>query len=195
MWSPEQAPKVASEFLSGVGRRWDHVRTVGGLADELAAAGKISAHVAAAAWLHDLGYAEELSTTGLHALDGASFLANEGAPAEVVSLVAHHTGADFEAEERGLGLSTIPTPEPADLDILTLLDLVAAPDGSLTDPETRIAEILSRYPSSSPCIARSAVRASNCSPPPSEHEGSSSYPMNGRPDPLRACWSRRRIEA
>lgn len=152
MWSSDHASKVASEYLSGLGRRWDHVRTVGELADELAAAGKISAEVAAAAWLHDLGYAEELSATGLHALDGAAFLATEGAPAEIVSLVAHHTGAVFEAEERGLEswLSTMPAAAPADLDVLTLLDLVTAPDGGLIDPETRIAEILSRYPVSSP---------------------------------------------
>src|SRR3954454_1067608 len=128
MWSPEQAPKVASEYLSGLGRRWDHVRTVGQLADALAAAGKISADVAAAAWLHDLGYAEELSTTGLHALDGAACLASAGAPPEVVSLVAHHTGADFEAEERGLRteLAAIPAADPVELDALTLLDLVTA---------------------------------------------------------------------
>ena len=80
MWSPEHASKVAAEYLSGLGRRWDHVRTVGKLADELAAAGKISAEVAAAAWLHDLGYAEELSTTGLHALDGAAFLGPRALP-------------------------------------------------------------------------------------------------------------------
>lgn len=90
MWILEQAAKVASEYLSGRGRRWDHVRTVGQLAGTLAAAGKISADVASAAWVHDLGYAEELSPTGLHALDGAEFLATEGAPAGVVGLVAHH---------------------------------------------------------------------------------------------------------
>ena len=152
MWSPEQASKVAAEYLSGLGRRWDHVQTVGQLADALAAAGRISADVASAAWLHDVGYAEELSTTGLHSLDGAAFLASEGAPAGVVSLVAHHTGADFEAEERGLRaeLAAILAAEPADLDVLILLDLLTAPDGSLTDPETRVAEILSRYPRSSP---------------------------------------------
>src|SRR5690349_1461359 len=136
MWSPEQASRVAFEYLSGLGRRWNHVRAVGRLADTLLAAGRISADVAAAAWLHDLGYAEELSMTGLHALDGAAFLALQGAPDEVVSLVAHHTGADFEAEERGLRekLASLPAAEPTALDVLTLLDLVAAPDGSLTDP-------------------------------------------------------------
>ncbi|MDM7856660.1 HD domain-containing protein [Cellulomonas alba] len=160
MWSAEHAAKVASEYLSGLGRRWEHVRTVGRLADELAAVGAISADVAAAAWLHDLGYAEELSTTGLHALDGAAFLADEGAPTGVVGLVAHHTGAVFEAEERGLTreLANMPPAEPSELDVLTLLDLVTAPDGSLTDPETRIAEILSRYPTSSP-VHRSVSRA------------------------------------
>jgi hypothetical protein len=152
VWRNEQAPKVATEYLSGLGRRWDHVRAVGRLADALAAAGRISGDLDAAAWLHDLGYAEELSTTGFHPLDGAAFLASEGAPAEVVSLVAHHTGADFEAEERGLSeqLADMPTADPDELDVLTLLDLVIAPDGAVTDPETRIAEILSRYPASSP---------------------------------------------
>lgn len=152
MWSGEQASKLASEYLSCLGRRWNHVRTVGQLADGLVAADMVSADVAAAAWLHDLGYAEELSSTGLHALDGAAFLAVEGAPGPVVGLVARHTGAAFEAEERGLGaeLEAMPAADPAELDVLTLLDLVSAPDGSLTDPETRIAEILSRYPVSSP---------------------------------------------
>jgi hypothetical protein len=152
VWRDDQAPKLAFEYLSGLGRRWDHVQAVGRLADALAAAGRITGDVAAAAWLHDLGYAEELSTTGFHPLDGAAFLASEGAPPEVVSLVAHHTGADFEAEERGLSeqLAEMPAADRGELDVLTLLDLVTAPDGTLTDPETRIADILSRYPVSSP---------------------------------------------
>ncbi len=152
MWTVEQASKVASEYLSGLGRRWEHVRAVGELAESLSAAGAIAVEVVSAAWLHDVGYAEELSTTGLHALDGAAFLTAEGAPAEVVALVAHHTGAAFEAEERGLStqLAAMPVAASDDLDVLTLLDLVTAPDGSATDPETRIDEILGRYPASSP---------------------------------------------
>ena len=152
VWKPEHASKVASEYLSGLGRRWNHVRGVGLVADALAAAGSIPGDVAAAAWLHDLGYAEELSTTGFHPLDGAVFLVGEGAPAEVVGLVAYHTGAAFEAEERGLSteLAEMPDAHPDALDVITLLDLVIAPDGTLTDPETRIGEILSRYPATSP---------------------------------------------
>ena len=160
VWQNELAPKVAAEYLSGLGRRWSHVVAVGRLADHLAAAGMLSDAVAAAAWLHDLGYAEELIATGFHPLDGAAFLEEEGAPAEVVGLVAHHTGADTEAEERGLErlLDDMPAGDPVELDIVTLLDLVTAPDGSVTDPETRIDEILSRYPASSP-VHRSVARS------------------------------------
>lgn len=160
MWSAEVAPKLASEYLSGLGRRWDHVQAVGRLAEELAAADTVSSAVVAAAWLHDLGYAEELSTTGFHPLDGATFLMSEGVPTEIVALVAHHTGADFEADERGLSehLAKLPEPEPDELDVLTLLDLVTAPDGTTTDPETRVAEILSRYPTFSP-VHRAVTRS------------------------------------
>ena len=160
MWTAEQAPKMASEYLSGLGRRWEHARTVGRLADALADACVISRYVAAAAWLHDLGYAEELTVTGFHPLDGAVFLAGQGVAPEVVGLVAHHTGAVFEAEERGLEeeLGGMPRADPDSLDVVTLLDLVIAPDGTLTDPETRIAEILSRYPISSP-VHRAVTRS------------------------------------
>lgn len=160
MWRNDQASKVASEYLAGLGRRWEHVCTVGLLADVLEQAGTIPSEVAAAAWVHDLGYAEELAMTGFHPLDGATFLKDQGAPAEVVALVAHHTGADVEAEERGLtaALAEMPTPDPTALDVVTLLDLVTAPDGTLTDPETRIAEILSRYPASSP-VRRAVSRS------------------------------------
>ncbi len=60
-----------------------------------------SRDILAAAWLHDVGYSPDVSVTGFHALDGAVFLRDLGL-LEVVSLVAYHTGAEFEAEERGL---------------------------------------------------------------------------------------------
>ena len=52
-------------------------------------------------WLHDVGYSPDVRVTGFHALDGAVYLRDLGLPPEVVSLVAYHTGAEFEAEERG----------------------------------------------------------------------------------------------
>ena len=39
----------------------------------------------AAAWLHDIGYAEELLDTGFHPLDGARFLASAGARLETLN--------------------------------------------------------------------------------------------------------------
>lgn len=58
--------------------------------------------VVCAAWLHDVGYAESVSVTGFHPLDGGRLLQSLGAPMEIVCLVAYHSGAEFEAEQRGL---------------------------------------------------------------------------------------------
>ena len=84
-----------------------------------------------AGWLHDIGYAPQLRDTGLHAVDGAAFLDRAGAPSELVSLVAFHTGAEFEAEERGLvdALLQFDRPAQEDLDVLILADLLSGPTG------------------------------------------------------------------
>lgn len=53
--------------------------------------------------LHDIGYAPRLAATGFHPLDGARFLRDEfHADDRLVRLVANHTFALLEAEERGL---------------------------------------------------------------------------------------------
>ena len=152
MWHTEQASELAAEHLSALGPRWAHIQTVGRLADRMVKEHGTSHEIAAAAWLHDLGYAPALMRTGFHPLDGASFLSDEGAHDLVIRLVAHHTGARFEAEERGLQreLARFPLPNADDLDTLTLLDLVTSPTGEFTTPEERINEILSRYPAGHP---------------------------------------------
>lgn len=63
----------------------------------------VRAEVVAAAVLHDIGYAHP--DTGLHALDGARFLAAEGFSPVVCNLVAHHTASTYEAAERGIDLA------------------------------------------------------------------------------------------
>jgi HD superfamily phosphodiesterase len=138
MWSTHEAQDLAREFVMGMGRRWSHVAAVGQAAEDLASAGRISKTVAVAAWLHDVGYAPELVATGMHALDGARALERLGAAREVVALVGHHTGALYEAEERGLlaEWSELPTPDPDDLDVLTMLDLATGPSGQPTLAET-----------------------------------------------------------
>jgi len=60
-------------------------------------------------------------------IDGAAYLSRCGAPSKVVSLVAFHTGAEFEAEERDLTarLELFARPDQADLDLLILADFVS----------------------------------------------------------------------
>lgn len=143
---PNLAKTVAAGHLKASGARWAHVQAVGRLADSLVEAGLVSQDVATAAWLHDVGYATALVDTGFHPLDGARSV--EGVAARnVVALIAHHTGADVEAQERGLTeeLARMPVPDPEDLDVLTLLDLVVGPDGSVVTPEWRVNEVLHRY--------------------------------------------------
>lgn len=160
MWRTKNAPELAAEYLSDLGPRWVHIQTVGRLADQIVDDHGQTAGIAAAAWLHDIGYAPDLAVTGFHPVDGATFLADQGAPDQVVSLVAHHTGARFEAEERGLQkeLARFPLPPAEDLDTLTLLDLVSSPTGQLTTPDERVAEILSRYPDGHP-VNRAVTRS------------------------------------
>jgi len=106
----------------------------------------------AAAWLHDVGYAPEIGRTGFHPLDGASYLNLEGWPDAIVNLVAHHSGARFEAKQRGLAdaLAEFPFPDGPLLDALALADLTTGPAGELLTYDERIAEILRRYPEEDP---------------------------------------------
>ncbi|MCF4122521.1 hypothetical protein L1785_16205 [Antribacter sp. KLBMP9083] len=101
---------------------------------------------------NDVGNAPDLARTGFHPLDGAVYLTECGAPTEVVGLVAWHTGAVWEAAERGLSdqLARMPEPSAKWLDVVTSIDLVTGPDGVATTPEKRVAEILSRYDSPHP---------------------------------------------
>lgn len=147
-----EASDLAAHHLADMGSRWAHVQAVGRLADALAAQGRVSSDVAAAAWLHDVGYAPELAYTGFHPLDGARFLQGVSVQANVVALVAHHTGAAYEAAERGLSgaLAALPAPNPTDLQDLNLLDLVIGPGGSPTSPSSRLSEVLERYPADDP---------------------------------------------
>lgn len=142
----EHARVTAKEHLADLGHRWAHVQAVGRMAEELLDAGLVGEDVACAAWLHDVGYSSAAASTGFHPLDGAHVLMSDGWPDEVVGLVAHHTGAAEEAAERGLSaeLEGLPAPSAEQLDAITLIDLSVAPDGSLTRPRERVAEILDR---------------------------------------------------
>ncbi len=94
-------------------------------------------------------------------VDGAVFVRDEGFPAVVVSLVAYHTGAVFEARERGLldALAEFTAPPSLLLDVLTCADLTTGPQGSPVRAEDRVTEILSRYPPDGDPVHRAIERA------------------------------------
>jgi hypothetical protein len=104
--SPERlrAARVAEKHLAGaLPRRWMHVQAVAGKAHRLTPlVGEDGDVLVAAAWLHDIGYAPGITDTGFHALDGARWLLGEGFSPRVAALVAHHSCASYEADERGL---------------------------------------------------------------------------------------------
>src|SRR5699024_5953685 len=79
--------------------------------------------------------------------DGARHLRDQGWPAQIVNLVAHHSGARFEAAERGFSqeLADFPFEDSALLDALVTADLTTGPAGERLSYEQRIDEILSRY--------------------------------------------------
>lgn len=110
--------------------------------------------IEAAAWLHDIGYAPTLVHTGFHPIDGATYLQRTTPTlTEITSLVAHHTGARFEAHQRGLTAELARYPHPThdiDLAILNCADLCTGPHGDPVNPDARLTEVLHRYPPEHP---------------------------------------------
>jgi hypothetical protein len=141
------ARKIAESLLAGSSKRIAHVRGVAEAAKRVTRTGSVGSDVVVAAWLHDVGYAKSVARTGLHPLDGARYVAELGFSPSVVGLVAFHTGARFEAAQRGLLDELLELPEPAGnmLDALTLADLSVGPSGDRVTPALRIEEILTRY--------------------------------------------------
>src|SRR5205807_48887 len=98
------AAAEARRLLEPLGRRWLHTAAVAqkaeGIANHLPR--DDARDLVAAAYLHDVGYAPGLKSTGFHPLDGARFIRAEGGMERVANLVAYHSAAQFEAEARGL---------------------------------------------------------------------------------------------
>jgi hypothetical protein len=99
-----------------------------------------------AAWLHDIGYSPALGVTGFHPLDGARYLHLAGHPREA-ALVAHHSGARFMAEVRGLAaeLAEFPFAEDPVTDALTYADQTVGPRGQRLCVADRLAEAVRRH--------------------------------------------------
>jgi hypothetical protein len=148
-WARQQAATLLPEL----GDRWLHVQAVARQAHEIAPAvlPEDRPLLVAAAWAHDIGYAPRLALTGFHPVDGARYVREHGRE-ELARLVAHHSGACFEAEERGM-VEELAEFEPVEgpvMDALIYADMTTGPTGQCLPFEQRIDEILSRYPADDP---------------------------------------------
>ena len=147
----QSAAELARKLLEvPLPRRWGHVQGVADRARSLALILDGDAELLeAAAWLHDIGYSPELVDTGFHPLDGARYLRDvQRADPVLCNLVANHSCAILEAEERGLGdaLSReFPFPDQMLADALAYCDITTTPDGNVVSVHDRIAEIRERY--------------------------------------------------
>ncbi len=159
-WAQDLARTLLADALP---RRWAHVQGVAARARSLAPAiGPDTGLLEAAAWLHDIGYLPELAATGLHGLDGARYLRDvQHAEPMLCRLVAHHSCAVIEAEERGLAhvltREFAPPPQPL-ADALTFCDMTTSPNGEPVHVHNRLAEIHDRY-GSGHLVSRSIRRA------------------------------------
>ena len=160
MSSVADSVELAHKYVSGMGDGWVHLSTVGGVAEGLARRSEFDTEsVVSAAWLHDVRYAPECGRNRCHPLDGANLLLSVGVPDSVVALVAHHTGAAHEAEERACSTSgELPSPDTAALDVLTMVDLAVEPAGQSQLDVNRIAGMLKRYGEDDP-VYRAVTRS------------------------------------
>ncbi|MFI7301677.1 HD domain-containing protein [Micromonospora aurantiaca] len=143
------ATLVEQQLAAALPRRWQHVQAVAAKARQL---GQLmpseSETLIAAAWLHDVGYAPSVMQTGFHSLDGARWALAQGFGMRLSSLVAHHSCATFEADERGLGdvlRQEFPQERSPLADALWFADMTTGPDGQDLTAEERLAEIRQRY--------------------------------------------------
>jgi len=142
------AGRIAEELLAPLGDRWLHVQSVVKLARNISGVLGVTdrTYLISAAYLHDIGYAPSLQDTGFHPIDGARLVLKLGDP-RLASLVAHHSGARFEAELLGLGdqLAQFPREHSAVADALDYCDALTGPTGKRVSLHERGQDIRDRY--------------------------------------------------
>jgi HD domain len=143
-WSESEAQRL----LGPLGSRWTHTQAVVERASEIAAVVAIEDRptLLAVAYLHDIGYAPDLASSGFHPLDGALWIRRQGRE-RLARLVAHHSGACFEASVRGFAdaLGQFSEERSPVADALTYCDLTTGPEGEAISVADRLAEIELRY--------------------------------------------------
>ncbi|WP_447007786.1 HD domain-containing protein [Saccharothrix isguenensis] len=150
----DHARDLAASLLGSMGDRWRHTSAVAARAADLAVT-VVEADrdlLVAAAWLHDIGYAEPVVDTGFHPLDGARYLDRVGWPRRIAALVAHHSGARFVAEVLGAGraLDVYGQETGPVADALTYADQTVDNVGRRVSVRRRLADVLERHGPDSP---------------------------------------------
>lgn len=153
---------LVEALIAPLGDRWRHTCAVARRAAVLAVGVPEPDRdlVVAAAWCHDVGYAPTLRDTGMHAIDGARFLRALGLDERLCALVAFHSGAVYEADERGFAveLSSFTEEHSPVADALVAADFTTGPQGQSLTVDERIAEILVRYQPGDP-VHRAVTRS------------------------------------
>lgn len=159
---PRRAAALAHGLLAGDPGRLAHTAGVAARAWEMAVTVRPRERplLVAAAWLHDVGYADRVGVTGFHPLDAGVFLQCAGWPPRLCALVAHHSAAHLVAADLGLAgeLAWFPKEESALADALTFADQTIGPDGSAVTVGQRLAEMLDRHGPDSPNARVHALR-------------------------------------
>ena len=131
--------------------RWAHVHTVWQRAKEISSlprmelAQRDQEALELAALLHDVGRAIDMFDSEPHGFVGARFLDCVSLP-RIACLVAHHSGALFEALERGCPEKCIWKRELSPVsDLLTFLDMTSDSTGRTVTPDERREDIRVRY--------------------------------------------------
>jgi hypothetical protein len=155
------AESAARELLSPLDARWAHTQRVAERAQsfrDVLDGGELDV-LLAAAYVHDVGYAPGLVVSGFHPLDGDARYVRDCGHERLAGLVAHHSAADAEADERGLAaaLAEFPAEDSLVARALTYCDLTTGPDGDYMDVATRFANIAERLGEDEP-IARAVRR-------------------------------------
>jgi hypothetical protein len=149
------ARHLAQTLLADIPERWRHSAGVARRAEQLVGtlpdAGDAGALVAAA-WLHDIGYADVVRDTGFHPLDGGRYLLGARWPDRIASLVAHHSEALCVARVQGMAdlLSPFPVEYGAVPDALSYADQTVGPNGREMGFEERLDDMLRRHGPTSP---------------------------------------------
>jgi len=160
----DSAEQLSQDLLGDFPSRWKRsvavARRAQRLADRVPLDEEGRRRLIAAAWLHDIGHSPGLRRSGFPPLDAARHLERLAWPSDVTTLVAHHSGARFVAQELGLSCEAQRHPFTDDLasDLLTYADQTVGPHGSRLKVEDRIQDMLTRHGPYSPNARAHHVR-------------------------------------